>query len=495
MYQVGFDNEKYLSTQAAHIAERIQRFGNKLYLEFGGKLFDDFHAARVLPGFAPNAKVQMLAKLKDMAEIVLVISATDIEQNKIRGDHGITYGEDVLRLTDAFRNEGLYVGSVVITHFAGQPEVIRYQQHLERLGVAVYLHYPIADYPTNIPLIVSAEGFGRNDYVPTARPLVVVTAPGPGSGKLAVCLSQLYHEFQRGVKAGYAKFETFPVWNLPLRHPVNLAYESATTNLNDVNLIDPFHMEAYGTAATNYNRDVECFPVLNTIFEKIWGSSPYASPTDMGVNMVGNCISDESVCTAAAGQEILRRYYHALCRERTGAAVKHEIQKLEMLMNAAHISVADRPVVAAAQAKAIESGTPGMAIELPDGTILSGRTKSLLGAASATLLNALKHLAGIHDDVKLISPIMIEPIQKLKIGFLGNRNPRLHTDEVLIALSICTATNPMAELVLEQLPKLKNSEAHSTVVLSQVDINVFSKLGIRITCDPVYHSKNLFHKK
>ncbi|MCL2696133.1 MAG: DUF1846 domain-containing protein [Clostridiales bacterium] len=495
MYSIGFDNEKYLTTQSAHITERIAQFAGKLYLEFGGKLFDDFHASRVLPGFAPNSKVQMLGQLKELVEIVLAISATDIEKNKVRGDHGITYDEDILRLIDAFRREDLTVGSVVITKFAGQPEAVSFQHRLERLGVPVYLHYPIADYPTNVPLIVSPEGFGKNDYIPTTRPLVVVTAPGPGSGKLAVCLSQLYHELRRGHKAGYAKFETFPVWNLPLRHPVNLAYEAATTDLSDVTLIDPYHMEAYGKTATNYNRDVDSFPVLNTIFEEIWGSSPYRSPTDMGVNMVGNCISDDKVCRAAAGQEILRRYFHALTQERTGMAVKSEIQKLELLLGAARISVSDRPVVAAARQKAEDSATPALAIELPDGTILCGRTTPLLGAASAALLNCLKFMAGIHDDVKLISPIMIEPIQRLKIGFLGNRNPRLHTDEVLIALSICTATNPTAELVLEQLPKLRNSEAHASVILSQVDINVFKKLGIRLTCDPVYDSKNLFHKK
>jgi len=439
--------------------------------------------------------VRMLCKLKDMVEILLAISATDIEKNKIRGDHGITYDEDTLRLIDAFRQEDLYVSGVVITRYQGQAEAAAFARRLTRLEIPVYFHYPIADYPTNVPLIVSPEGFGRNDYIPTTRPLVVVTAPGPGSGKLAVCLSQLYHDWQRGLQAGYAKFETFPVWNLPLRHPINLAYEAATTNLHDVNLIDPYHMESYGIAATNYNRDVESFPVLNAIFQAIWGTSPYRSPTDMGVNMVGNCMADETVCKAAAEQEILRRYFAALVQERTGEAVGHEISKLELLAKAVGVTQKDRPAVNAAREKAEESGTPAMAIELPDGTLLRGRTTALLGAASAVLLNCLKYLAGIQDEVKLISPLMIEPIQRLKIGFLGNRNPRLHTDEVLIALSICGATNPTAELVMEQLPRLKNSEAHATVILSQVDLKVFAKLGIAVTCDPVYDNKNLFHKK
>jgi len=384
---------------------------------------------------------------------------------------------------------------VVITQYAGQEAAMRFKTRLEQLEVTVYLHYPIADYPTNIPLIVSDDGFGRNDYIHTTRPLVVVTAPGPGSGKMATCLSQLYHDFKRGIQAGYAKFETFPVWNLPLRHPVNIAYEAATTNLNDINLIDPFHMEAYGATATNYNRDVECFPVLNAIFREIWGSSPYKSPTDMGVNMVGLCISDDGVCQQASEQEIIRRYYIAQCEERTQGGMHGEIQKLEMLMNTVGIAPHDRKVVGHALAKAEQSETPSVAIELADGTVITGKTTPLLGAASAALLNALKYLAGINDDVKLISPIMIEPIQKLKIDFLGNGNPRLHTDEVLIALSICTATNPTAELVLEQLPKLKNSEAHSTVILSQVDINVLKKLGINITCGPTYSGNKLYHRK
>ena len=495
MYRIGFDNEKYLKMQSECINERINKFGNKLYLEFGGKLFDDFHASRVLPGFAPNSKVQMLKQLSDKAEIVLVINATDIEKSKTHGDNGITYDDDILRLIDSFRKEGLYVGSVVITQFSEQQSASRFKRRLEQLEITVHIHYYIADYPTNIPLIISDEGFGKNDYIHTTKPLVIVTAPGPGSGKMAVCLSQLYHEFKNGVQAGYAKFETFPVWNLPLRHPVNLAYESATTNLNDINLIDPFHMEAYNSTATSYNRDVECFPVLSAVFKEIWGSSPYKSPTDMGVNMVGYCISDDEVCQYAANQEIIRRYYNALCEDRTNGGLKSDIQRLELLMKTAGISTQDRKVVSHSLVKAEANESPAMAIELPDGAVITGKTSPLLGAASAALLNTLKYLAGIHDDVKLISPSMIEPIQKLKVEFLGNNNPRLHTDEVLIALSICTATNPIAELILAQLPKLKHSEAHSTVILSQVDINVLKKLGINITCEPVYNNKKLYHKE
>lgn len=493
MYRVGFDNEKYLKMQSERINERISQFDNKLYLEFGGKLFDDFHASRVLPGFAPNSKIQMLKQLAEKAEIILVINAADIEKNKIRGDHGITYDDDILRLIDEFRKEGLYVGSVVITQFAEQQSASRFKTRLEQLELTVYLHYFIADYPTNIPLIFSDGGFGKNDYIHTERPLVVVASPGASSGKMAVCLSQLYHEFKRGVQAGYAKFETFPVWNLPLRHPVNLAYEAATTNVGDINLIDPFHMEAYNTTSISYNRDVEGFPILDAIFKEIWGVSPYKSPTDMGVNMVGYCISDDNICQYAANQEIIRRYYDALCEDRTHGGVRAGIQKLELLMKTAGITTRDRAVVFHAAEKSKASECPSIAIELPDGTFITGKTSSLLGSAAAVLLNTLKFLAGINDEVKLISPIMIEPIQKLKIGFLGNNNPRLHADEVLIALSICTATNPIAELVLDQLPKLKDSEAHSTVILSQVDINILKKLGINVTCEPIYNNKMLYH--
>ena len=494
MLRLGFDNEKYLQMQSKRIKERISQFGGKVYLEFGGKLFDDYHASRVLPGFKPDSKINMLVQLKDDAEIVLVISAGDIEKNKVRGDLGITYDADVLRLIDAFRGYGLYVGSVVLTQFSGQASAVAYEKKLEGLGIRVYKHYPIEGYPANIPHIVSEDGFGKNDYIETERSLVVITAPGPGSGKMATCLSQLYHENKRGVKAGYAKFETFPIWNIPLRHPVNLAYEAATADLNDVNMIDPFHLEAYGETTINYNRDVEVFPVLNAMFEQIYGESPYKSPTDMGVNMVGNCIFDDEAVCQAARTEIVRRYYKALCDHRKGLLADDVIYKLELLMKQAGTSIADRTVVAAANRRAEETGDPAVAIELPDGTIVTGKTSALLGASSAMLLNALKKLAGIAKEVKLIAPEIIEPIQKLKVGHLGNRNPRLHTDEVLIALSICAVNEPKAALALKQLEKLKCCEVHSTVILSSVDENVFKKLGINLTCEARYETKKLFHR-
>ena len=492
---IGFDNEKYLRMQSEKIRERIQMFGGKLYLEFGGKLFDDYHASRVLPGFKPDSKVNMLLQLKDQAEIVIVINASDIEKNKVRGDLGITYDVDVLRLIDAFRGIGLYVGSVVLTQFSAQPAAEAFQNRLEALGVKVFRHYTISGYPSNIPFIVSDEGFGKNEYVETSRSLVVVTAPGPGSGKMATCLSQLYHEYKRGVKAGYAKFETFPIWNLALNHPVNLAYEDATADLNDVNMIDPFHLEAYGETAVNYNRDVEVFPVLNAMLEKIAGESPYKSPTDMGVNMAGNCIVDDEVCCQAACQEIIRRYYNALCDQRQeGALTGDEVYKVELLMNKAGVSPEDRPVIAPALKRAEETGLPAAAIQLPDGRIVTGKTSPLLGASSAALLNALKALGGIQKDIHLISPIIIEPIQKLKTTHLGSVNPRLHTDEILLALSICAATNPTAELAMQQLPKLRGSEVHSTVILSHVDEDTFRRLGVNLTCEPQYQSKKLYHK-
>ena len=494
MLRLGFDNEKYLQMQSKRIKERISQFGGKLYLEFGGKLFDDYHASRVLPGFKPDSKINMLVQLKDEAEIVLVISAGDIEKNKVRGDLGITYDADVLRLIDAFRGYGLYVGSVVLTQFSGQASAVAYEKKLEGLGIRVYKHYPIEGYPANIPHIVSEDGFGKNDYIETERSLVVITAPGPGSGKMATCLSQLYHENKRGVKAGYAKFETFPIWNIPLRHPVNLAYEAATADLNDVNMIDPFHLEAYGETTINYNRDVEVFPVLNAMFEQIYGESPYKSPTDMGVNMVGNCIFDDEAVCQAARTEIVRRYYKALCDHRKGLLADDVIYKLELLMKQAGTSIADRTVATAANKRAEETGEPAVAIELPDGTIVTGKTSALLGASSAMLLNALKKLAGIAKEVKLIAPEIIEPIQKLKVGHLGNRNSRLHTDEVLIALSICAVNEPKAALALKQLEKLKCCEVHSTVILSSVDENVFKKLGINLTCEARYETKKLFHR-
>ena len=491
---VGFDNDKYLAMQSEHIRERIAQFGGKLYLEFGGKLFDDYHASRVLPGFAPDSKVKMLLQLKEQAEIVIVINAADIEKNKVRGDLGITYDQDVLRLIDAFRAIGLYVGSVVLTQYGGQSAADAFQSRLASLGVTVYRHYPIAGYPSDVEHIVSDEGYGKNEYIETTRPLVVITAPGPGSGKMATCLSQLYHEHRRGVAAGYAKFETFPIWNLPLKHPVNLAYEAATADLNDVNMIDPFHLEACGVTTVNYNRDVEIFPVLAAIFEEIYGRCPYQSPTDMGVNMAGNCIIDDEACREASRQEILRRYYAERCAVRQGLANGEGVYKIKLLMNQAGITEADRPVIAAALAKAAETQQPAAAMQLPDGRCITGKTSALLGASAALILNALKALGNIQDDIHLISPIIIEPIQDLKIHHLGNHNPRLHTDEILIALSICAATNPTAALAMQQLPKLRGCEAHSTVILSGVDSTTFKKLGVNLTCEPQYQTKKLYHK-
>lgn len=495
MRRTGFDNEKYLKLQSENIKKRIADFGGKLYLEFGGKLFDDFHAARVLPGFHPDSKIRMLKELKEDAEIVVVISANDIERNKVRGDLGITYDLDLLRLVDAFRSAGLYVGSVVLTHYCGQSTADSFRHRLEQLGIKVYRHYLIPDYPSNLPLIVSDEGFGKNEYIETSRSLIVVTAPGPGSGKMATCLSQLYHEHKRGVSAGYAKFETFPIWNLPLKHPVNLAYEAATADLDDVNMIDPFHLEAYGKTTVNYNRDVEIFPVLNAMMERISGVSPYKSPTDMGVNMVGFCITDDEACREAGRQEIIRRYFATACSIRQGNASQPELMKIEMLMNALNITAADRAVVSPARLKAEMTGAPAVALELADGRIVTGKTSPLLGSASACLLNALKALGDIDDDKALISPEVIEPIQKLKVENLGNHNPRLHTDEILIALSICAVTDTLAAKALEQLSKLKCCEAHSTVILSRVDENVFQHLGVNITYEPVYQTKKLYHAK
>jgi len=495
VYQIGFDNEKYLELQSANIKKRIEMFGNKLYLEFGGKLFDDFHASRVLPGFEHDSKVRLLTTLADQAEIIIAINAATIDSNKVIGDSGIAYDEDVLRLIDEFRRCGLYVGSVAITQYLGQPEADKFKARLEQLGMTVYKLNYIAEYPANIALTLSDDGFGRNDYIETTRPLVVVTAPGPGSGKMTTCLSQLYQENKRGVKAGYAKFETFPIWDLPLQHPVNLVYESATADLNDVNMIDPFHLAAYGVSAVNYNRDVEMFPVLNSIFKTIWGSSPYNSPTDMGVNMVGSCITDDAVCAEASRQEIIRRFFKAQCDFAAGLADRKPVNKIEMLMNLSEITDIDRAVVPVAREKAQLTGEPGAAIELANGAIMTGKTSALLGASSAALMNALKYLAGIDDKMPVISPVVIEPIQKLKVGFLGNDNPRLHTDELLLALSISAATNPVADLVMKQLPQLDKAEFHSTVILSQIDINVLRQLGINVTCDPVYQTKRLFHKR
>lgn len=486
MLQSGFDNEKYLQMQSEHIRQRLALFGGKLYLEFGGKLYDDYHAARVLPNFQPDSKLRMLLQLKDQLEILITINSDDIEKNKLRGDLGITYTRYAMRLIDTFRKLGLYVSSVVLTHYNQQPRVQAFQSRLEGIGVRVYHHYYIEGYPSDIAHIVSKDGYGKNDYIETTHDLVVVTAPGPGSGKLATCLSQLYHEQLHGIKAGYAKFETFPIWNLPLNHPANLAYEAATVDLNDVNLIDPFHLEAYGKTTVNYNRDVDQFPVLFTIFEKILGYCPYKSPTDMGVNMVGYCITDDAVVRTAAIQEIIRRYYAALCEQKKGLVSDKVVRRLEFLMKKAGASLADRPVVAAALACEAETGTPATAMQLPDGQIITGKTSTLLGASSALLLNALKVFGGIQDELRLISPVVLDPIRHLKVDHLGNRNPRLHTDETLIALSISAATNPTAELAMEQLAKLRGCEVHSTVILSPVDENIFKRFGVNLTCEPRY---------
>ncbi len=492
----GFDNNKYLSMQSEHIRERIKKFDNKLYLEFGGKLFDDYHASRVLPGFEPDSKLQMLLQLKDQAEIVIVISAEDIESNKIRGDYGITYDLDVLRLIDAFSSRGLFVGSVCLTKYAAQPQAELFEKKLHDLGIKSYRHYKISGYPNDVAKIVSDEGYGKNDYIETERPLVVITAPGPGSGKMATCLSQLYHEYKRGIKAGYAKFETFPIWNIPLKHPVNLAYEAATADLNDVNMIDPFHLEAYGQTTVNYNRDIEIFPVVESMLEMISGESIYKSPTDMGVNMAGNCIVDDEACREASKCEIVRRYYKCLCEQRISGVAKDDLYKLELLMNQAGISTSYRQVVtAAAQRSEQTGGHPAVAIELPDGKVVTGKTGDLLGASASALLNALKELAGIDHEVDLVSATSIAPIQKLKTDYLGSRNPRLHTDEILIALSTSAADNALAAKALEQLPKLNGCDAHSTVILSSVDDKMFKRLGIQLTCEPRYEEEErLYHK-
>ena len=488
MGKIGFDHQKYLQLQSEHIRQRLAGFGGKLYLEFGGKLYDDYHASRVLPGFQPDSKLKMLLQLKDQVEMVIAINSADIEKNKIRGDLGITYDRDVIRLIDVFRGLGLYVSSVVLTRFSDQAATKAFQTRLEGMGVRVYHHYAIEGYPSNIAHIVSDEGYGKNDFIETSRELVVVTAPGPGSGKLATCMSQLYHEHKRGVAAGYAKFETFPVWNLSLNHPVNLAYEAATADLSDVNMIDPFHLEAYGTTTVNYNRDVEAFPVLVTMFEKILGKCPYKSPTDMGVNMVGNCIIDDEATKEASRQEIVRRYYAALCDQKQGKCADEVVRKLELLMKKAGVDPSCRRVVAPALAKAEDTGRPAAAMELPDGRIITGKTSKLLGASAALLLNALKALGGIQDELHLISPLAINPIQHLKVDHLGNRNPRLHTDETLIALSISAVHDPVAEKAMEQLSKLRGCDVHSSVILSPVDEKIFKRLGVNLTCEPRYQA-------
>ena len=493
MYKIGFDNSKYLKLQSEKIKERIAQFGGKLYLEFGGKLFDDYHASRVLPGFEPDSKIRMLAELKDQAEVIIAVNSADIEKNKVRGDLGITYDLDVLRLIDAFRGFGLYVGSVVLTRYDSTQAVETFKNKLEGLGIKVYKHYGIKNYPYDVDYIVSENGFGQNEYIETKRELVIVTAPGPGSGKMATCLSQIYHENKRGQKAGYAKFETFPVWNLPLSHPVNVAYEAATADLNDINMIDPYHLDVYGTTAVNYNRDVEIFPVLRALYEGIMGECPYKSPTDMGVNMAGNCIFDDEAVRESANNEIIRRYYAALCQQRKGNMCDEEINKIKLLMNQSAINAKQRRCIQAALDRAEKTGAPAAAIELTDGRIVTGKTSTLLGASSAVLVNAIKEIAGIDKEIDIISHEVLEPVQRLKIENLGNHNPRLHTDEVLIALAITAATDETAKRAMNALSELKNAELHSTVILSPIDVATFRKLGVQLTCEPIYQTKKLFH--
>ena len=487
-----FDNEKYLELQSKNILDRVKQFGDKLYIEFGGKLFDDYHASRVLPGFLPDTKLRMLLTLKDKVEVVIAINAKDIVKNKVRSDLNINYESEVLRLIDAFRESGLFVGSVCITQYQDTPQVNTFKKKLNNLGVKTYLHYEISGYPHDIHHIISEEGFGKNQYIETERPIVVVTAPGPGSGKMATCLSQLYHENKRGIKAGYAKYETFPIWSIPLKHPVNLAYEAATADLNDVNMIDPYHLEAYGKLTVNYNRDVEIFPVLRSMFEAIYGESPYKSPTDMGVNMAGFAICcDEAACKASK-DEIIRRYLNTLVDLRNGKVTQEAVDKILLLMRQLNISTEDRKCVKAALDKKEESNTESMALELDNGKIVRSRTTPLLSAPAALLLNSLKELAGIRDDIPLISPQLIEPISKMKIEALGNHNPRLHVDEILIAIS--AQTNPLADLALKQLENLKYSQAHSTVILPQVDAQVLKKLKIEVTSEPVFYAHKLYSK-
>ena len=492
--KIGFDNDRYLKIQSENIKERISHFGDKLYMEFGGKLFDDFHASRVLPGFEPDSKLKMLMQLRDEMEIIIAISAVDIEKSKVRNDLGITYDVDVLRLRQEFESRGMHVNSVVITHFNGQSSAIAYRERLERLGIKAYYHYIIEGYPTNVTLIASDDGFGKNDFVETTRPLVVVTAPGPGSGKMAVCLSQLYNERKRGVQAGYAKFETFPVWNLPLKHPVNIAYEAATADLDDVNMIDPFHLEAYGQIAVNYNRDIEIFPVLDALFTQIYGTNPYKSPTDMGVNMVGFCISDDDVCREAANNEVIRRYYTGLCNLAEGEDNEAEVNKLALLLKQANLATEYRRVTVAAKQREASSDEFAAAMELPDGTVITASQSSLLGPSAALLLNALKHMAGIPHPVKLIPADMIEPIQKTKVSYLHGHNPRLHTDEVLVAISMLSLSDENCRRAIDCLPQLKGCQVHCTVMLSEVDRKVFKKLGVGLTCEPVKKSSSNYRK-
>ncbi len=492
--RTGFDNERYITRQAEHIKERIDRFDGKLYLEFGGKLFDDYHASRVLPGFEPDSKIHMLQSMSDDVEIVIAINANDIEKSKVRGDLGITYDEDVLRLMDIFRSMGFMVGSVVITRYENQPDADAFRRRITDMGITSYLHYPIAGYPHDIDHIVSEEGFGKNEFIETSRPLVVVTAPGPGSGKMATCLSQLYHEFKRGVVAGYAKYETFPVWNLPLTHPVNIAYEAATADLDDNNIIDPFHLEAYGTTTVNYNRDVDIFPVLRSTMERIMGECPYKSPTDMGVNMVGHAIVDDEVCRQAGEAEIVRRYFSAATELKRSGAGQRALDKIEILMNQANITTNLSPARSACLLKSEMTGGPAGAMVLPNGSVVTGKTGNLLGAASALLMNALKGVSDVEDDVDVISDDVLEPICHLKSEHLGNENPRLHSDETLLALSVSSASNPLAERLIDNADKLKGCDAYFSVIISSTDEKLYRTLGMNVCCEPKFESHRYYHK-
>ena len=489
----GFDNEKYLELQETRIKERIAQFGGKLYLEFGGKLFDDYHASRVLPGFEPDSKFRLLKNLREDVEIIIAINAGHIEKNKARGDLGITYDEDVLRLADVFRGEGFRIAAVVLTQYAGQPAADAFRQRLAALGIPCKLHYPIEGYPHDVDLIVSPEGYGRNEFVETTRPLVVVTAPGPGSGKLATCLSQLYHEHEHGVEAGYAKFETFPVWNLPLSHPVNIAYEAATVDLDDANIIDSFHLDAYGETTVNYNRDVEAFPVVKALMQKILGESPYQSPTDMGVNMVGFAISDDDACRDTSRAEIVRRYFTAAeTVKRTGSGAE-QVSRLQAIMQKAGIDKNYLPTRQAALEREKETGGPVGALILADGRVVTGKTSERLGAASSLLMNALKTVTGVDIEQNVIDDAAINPICHLKTEHLANRNHRLHSDETLIALSITSGTSETAKRVIGGLPALAGCDAFFSVIISATDERVYRKLGINVCCEPKFERHTFYH--
>ena len=491
--RIGFDSQKYVELQAAHIRERIGSFGGKLYLEFGGKLFDDMHASRVLPGFAPDEKIRMLQSFKDDVEIIVAVNANDIESGKVRGDLGITYDEDVLRLIDIFQGMGFLVSAVVVTRYAGQPAADVFRARLDAMGMRSYRHYPIAGYPVDVDYVVSDEGFGKNDYIETTRPLVVMTAPGPGSGKMATCLSQIYLDAKHGIKAGYAKYETFPVWNLPLKHPVNLAYEAATADLDDANIIDPFHLEAYGKVAVNYNRDVETFPVLKAMMERILGASPYQSPTDMGVNMAGLAICDDEAVCDAARMEIVRRYFNACVNAKRTGCGANQVSKLKMLMKQAGVTPDLSPIRAAALTKEEATGKPAGALMLPNGEVISGRTSTRLGAASSLLLNALKYLAGIPEETYIISNEAIDPICHLKTELLHSKNPRLHPDEMLIALSLSSATEPLAARAIEAAEQLRGCDAFFSVIISSADEKLYRTLGINVSCEAKYERTSYYH--